>query len=956
MSTDLNPRAMRIFDQVADLPAAQRAARLDELCAGDAGLRALVDSMLAADAQPDEPFSGNSARWSESLRTAAMPGAIAATGKTIGPWRIVGELGRGGMGAVYAVRRNDGAYDQQAALKLIRSAADSPAARERFLRERQLLAQLRHPHIATLLDGGFSDEGDPYFVMEYVDGLPIDAYCDAHRLSVRERIELFAQVLAAAGYAHRNLVVHRDLKPSNLLVDAQGQVKLLDFGIAKQLEDADATATSDRALTLEYASPEQLHAAPITTATDIWQLGIVLHRLLSGSHPFGLGRDTPLPKQLQLLEREPEPLTRAAAQAGTETAGLRNGLSPQALAKELRGNLSQIVAGCLQRVPEARYPSVEALAGDLRRWREHRPLRIAPAGRWTRTKLWLRRNRVAAGATAAVIVAVLAGTGTALWQAHEARAQARIAQRESANARAAMQFLTSTLAAAAPEKALNTEVSVRQLLDHARAELDKPGAVDPQVKQPVQRMLARMYASLDEPVIASGLFEAGLRGVEPSRRDEALAMAEDLVLWSDTHESLENYPQALETADRAVALRKRFAPDDPEQQVRALAHQTLAHVQKYGLDACEKQAEQALALARQLPEPPVDVVLDLYGDLGFTADARGNYERELSTSSEGLAFADAHRVAADSPVRAKLTRFKVEALIGLNRPDEAEAVIRQGIASVEKTGGAGGTRLGVLYSTLAIALDRQGRYRESLEAVETVQRLMPVASTGARNTGMTLSNQAFFTARLGNYPQALSLSEKAIAAVQGSDVPADDPWRRDIEMLHARIMANNGKPMQALPQLRELRERAVRIDGKDSTQYITLTAALANAMRLAGDAGQASSLLDEARAALIRSKAPANDPRFSGLLSEEAKLARVRGDMDAAEALQRTALRQHAGNQNKTDIAIAQADLAGILASRGKPEEARQLLRLSLPTLRNAVLPQESSRAAAEKLARQLGV
>ena len=204
--------------------------------------------------------------------------------RNIGAWRVLDVLGRGGMGAVYRVERSDGAYAQQAALKLIRTSADSPATRERFLRERQILAGLQHPNIANLLDGGISGDSEPYFVMELIDGMSLDRWCDEHGLGLRERVLLFLQVLDAVRYAHRNLVVHRDLKPSNLMVDSNGRVKLLDFGIAKQLEGAEPTRTNDRALTFEYASPEQLHDTPITTATDIWQLGIVLHRLLSVSY------------------------------------------------------------------------------------------------------------------------------------------------------------------------------------------------------------------------------------------------------------------------------------------------------------------------------------------------------------------------------------------------------------------------------------------------------------------------------------------------------------------------------------------------------------------------------------------------------------------------------------------------------------------------------------------------
>ena len=385
-------RALAIFDEVAELAGEDRSRRLDALCGDDGELRRQVQVLLDADAGTAEPFRGDASHWGEALACdAATPDAM--LGRSIGVWKIVGILGHGGMGAVYAVERGDGAYAQQAALKLIRNSADSPAARERFLRERQILAGLQHPNIATLLDGGISEQGEPYFAMERIDGVPIDRWCDAHALGLRERAVLFLQVLDAVRYAHRNLVVHRDLKPSNLLVDGDGRVKLLDFGIAKQLEGGDVTATHDRALTFEYASPEQLHDAPITTATDLWQLGVVLHRLLSGSHPFGLSRDTPVASQLQQLEREPEPLTRAAAKSSAEQAARRGGHTPATLAQALRGNLARIVQTCLQRDPEARYASADALASDLRAWLDDRPISAARLATSERMRLWLRRNR-----------------------------------------------------------------------------------------------------------------------------------------------------------------------------------------------------------------------------------------------------------------------------------------------------------------------------------------------------------------------------------------------------------------------------------------------------------------------------------------------------------------------------------------------------------------------------------
>lgn len=364
-------RAFELFGAAVELDGEQRERLLAEACAGDAALRAQVDALLAGDARAGDPFAAASG-WNDALgRAHGETGFVdPMLGRSIGAWRIMDVVGRGGMGAVYRVERSDGAYAQQAALKLIRTSADSPAARERFQRERQILAGLQHPNIATLLDGGISAEGEPYFVMELIDGVPLDRWCDTRMLSLRERVILFLQVLDAVRYAHRNLVVHRDLKPSNLLVDAEGRVKLLDFGIAKQLEAGfEATRTHDRALTFEYASPEQLHDAPITTATDIWQLGIVLHRLLSGAHPFGLTRDTPLAKQLQQLEHEPEALTRAAAHANPELAAQRGGDDPG------RADACAARQSCADRagLPAPRRRS----AVRLRRCAGQRPARVA---------------------------------------------------------------------------------------------------------------------------------------------------------------------------------------------------------------------------------------------------------------------------------------------------------------------------------------------------------------------------------------------------------------------------------------------------------------------------------------------------------------------------------------------------------------------------------------------------
>ena len=949
-------RALAIFDQVADLAGKEREARLVEACAGDDALLVQVRAMLAADATDTEPFSGSATAWGAALAREGDDAQDRMLGRSVGAWRIVGIVGRGGMGAVYAVERSDGAYTQQAALKLIHASADTAAARERFLRERQILARLQHPNIATLLDGGINADAEPWFVMELVDGQPIDRWCDERGLAPRERVVLFLQVLDAVRYAHRNLVVHRDLKPSNLLVNADGRVKLLDFGIAKQLEQTEATATADRALTFQYASPEQLHDAPITTASDIWQLGVILHRLLAGSHPFGLTQATPVAKQLQQLEREPEPLTRAAAHASAEQAAQRGGLTPVTLARALRGNLAEIVRTCLRRDPEARYASADALANDLRSWLDNRPIAAVPLSRGDRANLWLRRNRVLAASATAIAFALLAGAGVALWQAHAAREQANIAQRENANANAAMQFITSTFAATSPEQTLKSDVSVRQLLEHAQAELDKRGAVDPKVRQPVQRMLGRLYYSLDDRKRASELLSAGTKGVQPQGRVEALALADDLVVESLAFDALERFPESLAASDRAVALRKQFAPGDPEQQLRSLANITLAHVQKFGLPACRKQADEALALARRMPNPPADVVLHVYSLVAAGARIADDRARMLQASDEGIAFADKRGVAPESPLRIDLMRNRAEALVMLGQFPQAETAARQAIAISVKTGSSGDSRLGILYGVLAKTLSGQGRYRDALVAHQDDLRFMPQADLGPRNAAVNLANEAMLQYAVGDYAKGIAASGQAVAILEKGYIASGDEFRTPVEVKHARLLLANGRAAEAKSLLDALLPRVRAAEGEDSENYALVLETMADTAMRTNDAANGQKWLDEARTRYAKRGLPPAHVKFAQYLRDDAAFARLRGDLVSAEAKQREALERLQSVGNPFDIAAARAELAEIRSERGDKTEARVLLVLALPVMRDSVLPQQVDRAAAEALAKRLGV
>lgn len=620
-------QALLLFDTWLDLglPADQQQAWLQRECGGDALLQAQVEALLAADAGAGDPFPADPAGWNQAvLQHSQAPDLDALTGQHIGPWRITGVMGHGGMGAVYAAERADGAYRQDAAVKLIRMGLDIPGARERFLQERQILARLQHPHIARLLDGGVTAEGAPYFAMERVSGQRIDAWCDARRLDVRGRIELLLQVLEAVGYAHRNLVVHRDLKPSNVLVNDDGEVKLLDFGIAKLMDEGgDATRTSDRALTPEYASPEQLHGAAITTSTDLYQLGVLLYVLLAGPHPFGLTTDTPLYRRLAALALEPVPLPRAASDVADAIAEARRA-TPASLARQLRGDLEAIVGRCLEKDPARRYPSVASLADDLRCWLQGKPVaaRVPSAG--YRFRRFVRRNRVAVGATAAVFLALAAGLGAALWQTHQARLQAQRADVINA-------YLAQVFRSIDPQDGIGPTVTVKQLIDQGITRLDQGGlAGQPEAEGRLRLLLGGNYISLGDYEQAVKQLELALTLLPPEQVVDAFQARSDLIELSLDRRDL---PAAKIQLDAAEAWLKQvpqalIAAHDPDARLMFLRAKLLHRSDQF--PGAEAMARQAWQRVRDRKGEGDAATLDLLtGYVGILRDT-GRYDEALA--------------------------------------------------------------------------------------------------------------------------------------------------------------------------------------------------------------------------------------------------------------------------------------------------------------------------------------
>jgi serine/threonine protein kinase/tetratricopeptide (TPR) repeat protein len=446
MNPDTWQQMKRVFHAALDLRPEEREAFLARECKGnkelllqvvrllrshnDAGLFLVSPAMVEAGVALDDGGS----------RSAPEPERV---GQRIGPYEIIREVGHGGMGTVFLAIRADDQYRKQVAIKLVNRGMDTDLILRRFMMERQILANLEHPNIARLLEGGSTLDGLPYFVMEYIEGEPITDYCDGQGFNTTERLELFRQVCSALQYAHQNLVVHRDIKPSNILVTSEGVPKLLDFGIAKLLspgwaeETGEATASMVRLMTPEYASPEQFRGLAITTASDVYSLGVVLYELLSGHHPFRLtGRPSDELAQLSSREEPPKP-SKAIAESGLRNAestanssadfGLRNAESKTNLKSEirnpksLRGDLDNIVLKALRKEPERRYASVQELSEDIRRHLHGLPVIASPDTFSYRTRKFVQRHRVGVVAAAVVVMALLVATAITTWQARVAR-------------------------------------------------------------------------------------------------------------------------------------------------------------------------------------------------------------------------------------------------------------------------------------------------------------------------------------------------------------------------------------------------------------------------------------------------------------------------------------------------------------------------------------------------------
>lgn len=735
-----------ILADALELDAEERPAFLERTCGEDRALRSEVESLIHASESAGHYFADLADRAGMTGQEGPPPPPdIDLEGRRIGAYRLGKLLGRGGMGAVYQAERADGQFELIAALKILPLGAATPEAHRRFLEERRILARLEHPGIARLYDGGVTDDGTPFFVMERVEGVPLTEFCAVRHLGVEDRLRIFVEVCDAVAFAHNKLVVHRDLKPNNVLVTEAGQVKLLDFGVARLLEPgnegATATQLGGRLMTPKYASPEQLTGEQVTTASDVYTLGVMLHELLTGISPYDLEAGSVT--LMDAICRQPVTLpstrlSRSAQATVGSTIEARDvvaaadamGSSVRGLARTIRGDLDNILLMALRKEPERRYSSVDAFADDIRRHLDGFPVKARREGVTYVAGRFLRRNALPVGAAASIVllIAVLGVVSTVF--ALRTSEQSREVRRERDRAEEIAHFMRELFEVANPT-AVGETVTARELLDHGIHKIRTDHADEPALQAEMMTVLGTVYHHLglrDDALVLlqeAEFVQRGLAEVHPSERASTLLELGRVLM------DVDQAPGALPLMREARDLLSTEHEIGRAEVVKA----TLAvagALRAVGDDAAARaEVRQALATFRTMAEAPGEAYLETLLALadgllavGDIADADPLYRQALTRVQEnhGRAHPDIPHILMGLADIARAT----------DRPQEATTLLRQAVAlSLELASEESGEEspdVGRAYLALGRQLASMGETPEAREALDRAARILGAAA------------------------------------------------------------------------------------------------------------------------------------------------------------------------------------------------------------------------------------
>lgn len=804
------PRVEELFFACSELDAPARAAHLERACPDDPVLRDRVERLLTAARVVGDRFEAIVRQVALDEATDAAESDADEVPQRLGPYRLGDMLGEGGMGRVYLGERADGAYEQRVAIKLVRGTLAGPLVARRFERERQILARLDHPAVARLLDGGSTDAGLPYLVMEYMHGEPIDAYCDHHQLPITARLALFREVCAGVQAAHGNLVVHRDIKPSNILVTADGQPKLLDFGISKLLEADDAventalTLLGQRVLTPEYASPEQVRDEPITTAVDIYALGLLLHRLLSGDRPYVLPttRGEALRKVIceTPAERPSATVARLAAAdpAAAKKIAAARGTEPGRLRRRLSGDLDQIVDKALRKEPGQRYSSAEQLSADIGRHLDGLPVEARRGGWRYRAGRFVRRHRVGVAAALSAVLALTIGFVGQMREAARANREAARANLEAKSSAQVVDFLVRLFDASDPYRTGKVPTT-RELLDRGVARIKTELADQPLLQAKLMTTLGQVYHNNGRFAEAQPLFASALqlRLQHLPKDDPAVATAQ--LNLADDLRVLGHIQQAMPHYEQAVAIRRAHFGDDSLELVEAQNNMALDLLRSADYARAGELLRNVYAIRKRRLGDDKLVAQSLH-NLTLVASRRGDYVQAVALGQQTLAL-KRKVMRPDHPSRARTMALVAGAERELGNYDEAEKLLRGALTIMKKAWGEHHLDVLAAEGDLAFVRHLEGHWQEAEKRQREVLALKrQYLGTEHREVALTLDELGRQLEDQGKLADA-ETELRASLQMRQHLYPDDHPSVAHARYELGRLLLRRSQPQQAEPLL-----------------------------------------------------------------------------------------------------------------------------------------------------------
>jgi serine/threonine-protein kinase len=771
-----------------ELPADQREAWLAALDSSKTRLKPTLSALLQKHAEHEtDDFLKDLARYTSGAGQpgaeeagAATVAAAPAAGGVVGPYRLISPIGEGGMSSVWLAERTDGVLRRKVALKLPHWWALAKLT-DRATQEREILASLEHPNIARLYDAGITDDGRPYLALEFIEGKAIDVYCREHKLDVRARVALISQIARAVAYAHSRLIVHRDLKPSNILVDAQGNVHLLDFGIAKLIEEGSAankalTQVGVRVLTPEYASPEQITGSPITTESDVYSLGVVAYELLAGTRPYAF--KSALTADWDVLSSE----VRAPSTVTRERATARN----------LRGDLDTIVLKALKKEPGERYAAAAAFADDLDRYLRGDPVVARPDSAGYRLRKFAIKHRLAVGAAAAVVLALAAGLAVASWQL-------RVARAEKKRAEEVKEFVASIFRSADPYFTGEQQMKASQLLTLAKERIDREMASQPE------------------------------------------SSVELLAIVGEAQANLEEYDAARSTLQAALDLAARKLPDGSVHTSQALAQLATIHANEHEYDLAKRELDAVIPQLRDYGRPAVRALVNALQTRGFVAGDEGDADRAIADMREAVAIAEESLGENDSETILATRQLAQEYLMA-GRSSEAVSAAREAFGRARTNFGAGG-RNALLVETEDVygrALADSGQLAAGIEHLQnSITRTEQLLGPNNGSIASKLSWLARAQLKLGDLPGAVASMTRSVSAATNELDRARAQASLGVTLVAAR------RTDQAVATLRPAVEDLERLDTGEGSWLPNATATYGTALALAGQTAEAQRVLQE---------------------------------------------------------------------------------------------------------------